>query len=99
VWNIEKLGKFHNSVVDFGVSHTNRQNRVLQTQDYAATPPAYTLFSADVSTKVTLFSKEVGFSLTVQNLTNLAYRNYLNRFRYFADEQGRNFMLRTKIPF
>jgi iron complex outermembrane receptor protein len=99
VWNIEKLGKFHNSVVDFGVSHTNRQNRVLQTQDYAATPPAYTLFSADVSTKVTLFKKEVGFSLTVQNLTNLAYRNYLNRFRYFADEQGRNFMLRTKIPF
>mgnify|MGYP006182186835 CR=1 FL=1 len=98
LWNIERLGKFHNSVIDFGFSHTNRQNRVLQTQDYAATPPAYTLFSADLSTKITLFKKEIGFSLTAQNLTNLAYRNYLNRFRYFADEQGRNFIFRTKIP-
>ncbi|MFC5283161.1 TonB-dependent receptor [Pedobacter alpinus] len=99
IWNIEKIGKLHNSTVNFGLTHTNRQNRVLQSQDYAATPPAYTLFSADVSTKITLFKKEVGFSLTVQNLTNLAYRNYLNRFRYFADEQGRNFIFRIKIPF
>jgi iron complex outermembrane receptor protein len=99
VWNIEKFGKFHNSVIGLGLSHTNRQDRVLQTQDYAATPPAYTLFSSDLSTKINLFKKEVGFSLTVQNLTNLAYRDYLNRFRYFADEQGRNFTFRTKIPF
>jgi iron complex outermembrane receptor protein len=98
IFNLESIGKFKKSTLDFGVSHTTRQNRVLQTQDYAATPSAYTLLSMDLSTKVNLFKKSVGFSLTVQNLTNEVYRDYLNRFRYFADEQGRNFILRTRIP-
>lgn len=98
ILNLESLGKLRNSTIDFGVSHTARQNRVLQTQDYAATPAAYTLFSTDLSTKINLFKKSIGFSLTVQNLTNKVYRDYLNRFRYFADEQGRNFIFRTSIP-
>ncbi len=98
VFNFESLGKFKNSNLDFGLSHTARQSRVLQTQDYAATPAAYTLFSMDLSTNINLFKKSIGFSLTVQNLTNEVYRDYLNRFRYFADEQGRNFILRTRIP-
>lgn len=99
IFSKEKIGKLHNSVASFGFNHTNRQIKVEQTQDYAATPPAYTLFNADLSTKIVLFKKEVGFSLTVQNLTNKVYRDYLNRYRYFADEQGRNFIFRTKIPF
>ena len=98
VFNFESIGKFKKSTLDFGASHTTRQDRILQTQDYAATPAAYTLFSMDLSANVNLFKKSVGFSLTVQNLTNEVYRDYLNRFRYFADEQGRNFILRTRIP-
>ena len=98
VFNFESIGKLRKSSVDFGVSHTARQNRVTQSQDYAATPAAYTLFSMDLSTNINLFKKSLGFSLTVQNLTNEVYRDYLNRFRYFADEQGRNFILRTRIP-
>jgi iron complex outermembrane recepter protein len=99
VFNFESIGKFKKNTLDFGVSHTTQQDRVLQAQDYAATPAAYTLFSMDLSTNINLFKTSLGFSLTVQNLTNQVYRDYLNRFRYFADEQGRNFIFRTKIPF
>ena len=38
-------------------------------------------------------------SLSVTNLLNTSYREYLNRFRYYADEMGRNITLRIKIPF
>jgi iron complex outermembrane receptor protein len=30
---------------------------------------------------------------------DVAYRDYMNRFRYFTDEMGRNFTLRVKVPF
>lgn len=98
IWDIKSFGKFKNSSINLGLSHTAKQNRVTQTQDYAATPEAYTLLSLDMSTNVNVLKKSIGFSLTVQNLTNQVYRDYLNRFRYFADEQGRNFIIRTKIP-
>jgi len=40
---------------------------------------------------------EIGFQ--VQNLFNTAYRNYLNRLRYYADDLGRNVIFQTKINF
>jgi iron complex outermembrane receptor protein len=32
-------------------------------------------------------------------LLNNAYRDYLNRFRYFTDEMGRNFVFGVKFNF
>ncbi len=40
---------------------------------------------------------EIG--LTVQNLGNVRYREYLNYFRYFTDETGLNVGLRAKLVF
>lgn len=37
--------------------------------------------------------------LQVNNIFNTAYRNYLNRLRFFADDLGRNIQLQTKINF
>ena len=39
------------------------------------------------------------FDIAVNNLTNVAYRDYLDRFRYFADEPGRNIIFRLRVPF
>ncbi|MBC7653123.1 MAG: TonB-dependent receptor [Oligoflexus sp.] len=98
IWNIPGKGKIRETTLDFGVSHTARQSRVLQTQDYSPTPPAYTLFSFDARTNVYINKRPIGFSLTALNLTNKVYRDYLNRFRYYADDVGRNFILRVQIP-
>ena len=35
---------------------------------------------------------------TAGNLLNTSYRNYMNRFRYYADEMGRNISIRLKMP-
>lgn len=37
--------------------------------------------------------------LSADNLTNLAYQNYLNRLRYFSNELGRNIQLQLQINF
>ncbi|RFS14354.1 TonB-dependent receptor [Emticicia sp. C21] len=68
--------------------------------DFAPPPPAYTLWSA-AFTQQLKFNNRTGLdvSLTVNNLLNTAYRDYLNRFRYFADEIGRNFVIRAKYSF
>lgn len=38
-------------------------------------------------------------SISVNNLFNQRYRDYLNEFRYFADEPGRNFLFTLKYNF
>jgi len=75
-----------------------RQNNVPQNSDYTSPPAAYQLLNLEAASS---FGKkqpiEVGIS--IYNLMNVAYRDYLNRFRYFADDIGRTVMLRITIPF
>jgi len=35
----------------------------------------------------------------VQNILNVAYRDYLNRQRFFADEIGRSFQIQLKFNY
>jgi iron complex outermembrane recepter protein len=63
-------------------------------------PPGYTLFNFDAAHTFYLtkhYAMETG--LGVQNLTNVRYREYLNFFRYFADEPGMNLTLRIRLIF
>lgn len=75
-----------------------KQNNVPQNSDYTSPPAAYQLLNLEAASS---FGKkqpiEVGIS--IYNLMNVAYRDYLNRFRYFADDIGRTVMLRVTIPF
>lgn len=90
-----------------------RQTRVPDGQDFAPPPAAYSRLDLEAGTSF-VFSKKaaepipgqapdapvrVQLSLTVQNLFNTAYRDYLNRLRYFSDEAGRNLALRATIDF
>ncbi|TMM31417.1 TonB-dependent receptor [Polaribacter aestuariivivens] len=68
--------------------------------DISSTPPAYTLFSLQTSAVFKLFKKgDLKIAFHVDNLLNTSYRNYLNRFRYFADELGRNFKINIKLNY
>ncbi len=42
---------------------------------------------------------KLGISLTVDNLFDTNYRDYLNRLRYFADDLGRNIILQLKLNY
>ena len=68
--------------------------------DISTTPSTYSLFSLNSSAKFkTLKKGELKLELNINNLFNVSYREHLNRFRYFADELGRNFNIKIKINY
>ncbi|MCU0354330.1 MAG: TonB-dependent receptor [Cytophagales bacterium] len=67
--------------------------------DFAPPPAGYTLVGADLGFSFRLGKQLTDVSLSAQNLGNVRYRDYLNRFRYFADETGRNIILKVKFRF
>ncbi|NJO25393.1 MAG: hypothetical protein HC867_05910 [Bacteroidia bacterium] len=40
----------------------------------------------------------VEFGISIRNLFNISYRDYLNSMRYFTDEMGRNIGVRLRFP-
>ncbi len=67
-------------------------------EDFAPAPDAYFLVHAEAGMRILIGGQVVEFGLTGNNLTNNAYRDYLNRFRYFSEEVGRLLMFRIKVP-
>lgn len=68
--------------------------------DYLAAPKAYNLFDLRIGKDLKFKNLETfTVSFECKNVFNTIYRDYLNKFRYFTDEIGRNFILRTNIVF
>lgn len=67
--------------------------------DYMASPSAYML--ANLATGFSYKGDKVryDFRLSAENALNNAYREYTNRFRYYANELGRNFILSIHCVF
>ncbi|MEP1488588.1 MAG: TonB-dependent receptor [Algibacter sp.] len=68
--------------------------------DISTPPPAYHLlhFRSDITMPLSKTTK-LNLGLSVSNLLNTSYREYLNRLRYFADDLGRNFMIQIKLNY
>ncbi|MCY7359970.1 MAG: TonB-dependent receptor, partial [Rudanella sp.] len=67
--------------------------------DFAPPPPGYFLLGAETGLNVSVGKQPLSVILTGANLLNTAYRDYLNRFRYFTNEPGRNVSLKVKTTF
>lgn len=67
--------------------------------DFMDAPSAYALLSASAGTSLKTENVRYDFRIASENLLNTSYREYTNRFRYFADEIGRNFLLSIKCIF
>ncbi|UFH57494.1 hypothetical protein [Spirosoma sp. KNUC1025] len=81
------------------VASRQQNGEVIFTGDFAPPPPAYFLLGAELGFTAQLGGQSMSVILTGSNLVNVAYRDYLNRFRYFADEPGRNVSLKIRVPF
>ena len=68
-------------------------------QDFAPTPDAYNLLSAKLACDVQLRKNRLRLFVRGTNLLNEAYRDYLNRQRYFADDMGINIIGGLNISF
>lgn len=73
-----------------------QQWRVVQERDFAPPPQGYTLLNFDSGIRYKRGEQTIDIGFSIHNLANVAYRDYMNRFRYFADEQGRNFQFYLK---
>lgn len=73
-----------------------RQSRAPET-DFVEAPPAYILWGGRLSLNRSSGKLPLEASIEGQNLLNAAYRDYLNRFRYFAYDTGRNLIFRFSI--
>jgi len=67
--------------------------------DLLDVPDSYFLMSLEMGFEKSLGDHSIRFNLSVQNILNIIYRDYLNRFRYYADEMGRNYSLRISYQF
>lgn len=69
---------------------------VNRTLDLSSTPDAYSLWDLSLGKS---FSNNFSADFRITNLFNVEYRDLLNRLRYFAPEQGRNFILTLNYQF
>lgn len=81
--------------VSMGLTQVSQQTRVEKNSDYAPPPAGYFLVQANWGMSI----KSLDMGITVNNALNQAYRDYLNRFRYYADDQGINASIRLTYRF
>lgn len=90
--------KLSDTKFDLAVQHVTQQIRFHEEDDFVAPPSEYTLLNASFFTKLSA-KTPITFHFGVRNILNTSFRSYLNRFRYFADEAGRNFTIGIKYNF
>jgi iron complex outermembrane recepter protein len=90
-------GKREESYISLNNLLVAQQKRVPPGGDFAESPKGYSLWNIQAGTQIHCGEKniiEIGFA--VQNLLNASYRDYMNRFRYYSDDAGRNVSVRLK---
>lgn len=80
-----------------GPSYTTRQRRVEADEDFTATPDAYFLLDTELGAQYK--ETPLHLSVGVRNLLNTAYRDYMNRYRYYADDLGISFYTTLNYTF
>ena len=106
-WAVKGQGSIVNSqpttYLRLLASTSFRQTRIPSEGLLKAAPPGFTTLNLEAGHTFHLpFPKEkipVEIGLSVQNLGNVRYREYLNFFRYFTDETGLNVGVRVKATF
>lgn len=94
-----KLWKLNEPYIGLENVSVSKQTRVPPHTDFAPPPAGYSLFNINAGFTTPLFRHLLTVSASVNNATNVAYRDYLNRFRYYCDDLGANYILRLKYSF
>ncbi|GAA4470453.1 TonB-dependent receptor [Nemorincola caseinilytica] len=99
VFNLHELRFMEEPYISVENVSTLRQTRVPQGLDYAAPPAGYSIFNASAGFTTHIRKKKMMVDVTVANMTNTRYRDYLDKFRYYADNIGINFIVKTRFSF
>lgn len=98
-WENPTLGKFKKPYIAVSIQNVLKQIRVPENQDFAPPPSAYNLCNMEAGLEIPFSHFPLEISLSITNLLNQQYRDYMDRFRYFSDAMGRNVALRLHVAF
>ncbi len=97
------LSKNHKyrSLLSLSGIYVTKQTRFDPDKDLVPdSPPAYFLLNGTAEFRIGLpQNRELKFMIVGDNLLNALYKEYTDRFRYYAHERGANFSLRTLFKF
>ena len=93
--------RYHHKNLNLYADFRRQFKQVLYTEgtDYLPPPNAYTKVDMGIQLENLGRKQRLSISVDAQNIGNVAYRNYLDRFRYFADMPGRNINFRLIYNF
>ncbi len=98
-WNIPFVGDSR-PYVKLSHRFVASQTRYDVGSDYSSPPPAYHLFDFVAGKQIKIATeRDMHILLSVDNLFNTAYKDYMDRFRYFAHQMGRNVHLKLSYQF
>ncbi|MEP7345635.1 MAG: TonB-dependent receptor, partial [Gemmatimonadaceae bacterium] len=92
----ERVGALRAPSIGIEVEHNASQSR---RTDFDFATDAYTLLHLDAGLNAQLAGREYRIALRVRNLTDVAYKSYLSRYKEFALDPGRNILLRISTGF
>jgi iron complex outermembrane receptor protein len=92
-YEIPEWLNFRNLKLSLNHRYVAKQWNWDQSLDLIPPPPGYQLFNIYLGGTYKGKKKESHIRIGAENITNTAYRDYLNRQRYFADAVGRNLTL------
>lgn len=94
----EGTKRFRENYMQLNGLFVDKQYRVPSKGEFAPPPGSYFLAGLDAGTCIQTGKQKIYFGITLTNLLNARYRDYLDRFRYFADSPGRSFNFRIRVP-
>lgn len=99
VWIAPKAGKWNDLEFSISSSVVFAQTRFPVGLDFTDPPPAYHLLGCSISVERPVGRNSLRMGLSGENLLNASYRDYLDRFRYFADARGMDLSLWLRYSF
>jgi len=104
-WDLELVNHFSSKQnrypnTNFPISLIQEGKLISEIVDISTPPAGFQkldlYFSINLESKTKLKSQ---IRISAQNLTNVDYRNYLNRMRFYASEVGRNFQIQFTLNY
>lgn len=100
LFELPKWGKWRSVYISAKHQFIAKQTRFDPAQELVGeTPDTYHLFDAGIGTTLLVGRQSLAVHLSAENVLNKLYKEYTNRFRYYAHDTGRNIQLRLTYSF
>lgn len=99
VYSLAKVGGWKAVEISVSSTYVARQTRFPVGLDFSVPPRSYHLIGMQASATKAIGKHELRLGISGTNLFNAAYRDYLDRFRYYADARGTDLSVWLRFSF